>query len=119
MFNMNQCKKGDKLLLRNGEVATYIKKTNRSLLYSHDLMHENSAGLTTSTTDDGYFYGISTPHQFDVIEFVKSNNDNELLIAEVMDQINTDVCNSKAYKFEDIVKNCPTEILKAYLKQKD
>ena len=120
-MNMNKCKRGDKLLLRNGEVAIYINKSHRTLTYPHDIMRNISGGLTTSTTDDGYFYSINTPHEFDVIGF-KSNDESEserlLIFAEVMDQINTDVSNSRIYRVEDIIKNCPIEILKTYLKRK-
>ena len=119
-MDMNKCKSGDKLLLRNGEVAIYINKSHRTLTYPHDIMR-NISGLITSTTDDGYFYSINTPNAFDVIGF-KSNDESEserlLIFAEVMGQINTDVSNNRIYRVEDIIKNCPIEILKTYLKRK-
>jgi hypothetical protein len=121
IMDMNKCKSGDKLLLRNGEVAIYINKSYRTLTYPHDIVRNNSNGVISCVNDDGYFYSINTPNAFDVIGF-KSNDESEserlLIFAEVMDQINTDVSNSRIYRVEDIVKNCPIEILKTYLKRK-
>ena len=97
-MDMNKCKSGDKLLLRNGDVAIYIKKTNRALVYPHDIVRNNSNGVISCVNDDGYFYSINIPHEFDVIGF-KSNDESEserlLIFAEVMDQIMTFLTPSK------------------------
>jgi len=48
-MDMTKCKKGDTLLLRNGDVATYVTFDNRgNLLYPHIINHKGRSRTVTN-----------------------------------------------------------------------
>lgn len=52
-MDMNQCLTGEKLLLRNGETATYISKFNDNVINPHIIMLDDTKN-EVYRTDEGY-----------------------------------------------------------------
>ena len=67
MINLNTCVKGQKLLLRNGKIVTYVQ-SGRSGYYPHATRTENEDCL--SYTDEGSYHSDGTISGFDVAEIL-------------------------------------------------
>ena len=71
MFDMNQCKVGDQLFLRNGDIVTYLCNMDQAPFYSPSYhIQLLGRGLTESRDDNGRVGEIDDGR--DVIGFVKS-----------------------------------------------
>jgi len=109
-MDMTQCKKGDKLLLRNGKTAT-VALINASL---HDLGYPHVIdidGVLQSVTNEGlHIYG--TTHPCDVVDFAIAKQE---LIDKVLETIKADVINGDVTAIEELLKQVPIESLKSYL----
>ena len=71
MINLNTCVKGQKLLLRNGKIVTYVQtyvQSGWSGYYPHATRTESEGGL--SYTDEGRYYSDGTISGFDVAEIL-------------------------------------------------
>ena len=66
-FDMNQCKKGDKLVCRNGDVVVYDEKTCYHR-YPHKVNHTSGY---ISYTEEGLILTSSTIQDYDIIGFYK------------------------------------------------
>jgi len=58
-MDMNQCLIGEKLLLRNGETATYISKFNDNVINPHIIMLDDTKN-EVYRTDEGYMISGQT-----------------------------------------------------------
>ena len=67
MINLNTCVKGQKLLLRNGEIVTYVQ-SGWSGYYPHGTRTESEDCL--SYTDEGSYHSDGTISGFDVAEIL-------------------------------------------------
>lgn len=74
MINLNNCKSGDKLLSKHGEILTYIEKSTdpRDERFPHIVRY--SDGSRGSRTDDGFVYSrpesrLDSDH--DIVEIIK------------------------------------------------
>ena len=67
MINLNTCVKGQKLLLRNGKVVTYVQD-DWSEYYPHETRTESEDCL--SYTDEGSYHSDGTISGFDVVEIL-------------------------------------------------
>jgi hypothetical protein len=87
MINLNNCKPGQKLRARNGEILTY-KLQQLSSFYPHIVEYKN--GGTGSRTNDGLTHSEFFDHDYDIVEIIEENNmnteitelENELKLAE-------------------------------------
>lgn len=70
-FDMNQCKKGDKLICRDGIVVEYEKLIG-GFMYPHKVKYES--GHYGTRTDTGLFYLIEGDNK-DIIGFYKEEKD--------------------------------------------
>jgi hypothetical protein len=127
-MDMNQCKPGDKLLLRNGTIGTYIRITGEKT-YSHYIHHPQcvSSYDYTSVTDNGHcFIAIDNKyfiyHPFDVVGFsqkdeAEGEDVNIILIDNVVDKIKKEL-NVRVIgpDIKELIKKVPVESLENYLK---
>jgi hypothetical protein len=105
---MTQCKKGDKLLLRNGEIATMINSSKTVLIYPYII---DINGVLSSVTEEGLqLEGTTQPHDVIGFEF-----DKQELIDKVLETIKADVINGDVTAIEELLKQVPIESLKSYL----
>ena len=73
MFDMNQCKPGDKLVSCHGSIFTYIKKNENGYPYPHIV--EYSDGGYGSRTDDGFVYSTKRlPEDHNIVGFYKEED---------------------------------------------
>lgn len=109
-MDMTQCKKGDKLLLRNGKTATAILicRTGPDFGYPHVI---DIDGVLQSVTNEGLrIDGTTCPR--DVVDFAPEYQE---LIDKVLETIKADVINGDVTAIEELLKQVPNEILKSYL----
>lgn len=109
-MDMTQCKKGDKLLLRNGKTATAILicRTGSDLGYPHVI---DIDGVLQSVTNEGLrIDGTTCPSDVIGFEF-----DKQELIDKVLETIKADVINGDVTAIEELLKQVPLESLKSYL----
>ena len=108
-MDMTQCKHGDKLLLRSGEIATFdIIVKNRVLAPKYPYCIVLDGVMRTVTKEGLEFSGTRPP--FDVIGFVPND-----LIDKALVQIKEDVINGDVTAIEELLKQVPIESLKSYL----
>ena len=115
-MNMTQCKLGDRLLLRNGEIATLDGRVCDGVcdvIYPYTIIYND--GLY-SVTKDGLIFRDSV-NLMDVVGFATKENKeiNIKLIDKVLEQIKEDVINGDVTAIEELLKNVPIERLKSYL----
>ena len=115
-MNMTQCKLGDRLLLRNGEIATMesIAKNHGLLSYPYYILYKN--GVLRTVTEDGLVFECSSGPS-DVVGFATKENEaiKQELIDKVLETIKEDVINGDVTAIEELLKQVPIEILKSYL----
>ena len=121
-MDMNQCKKGDKLLLRNRHIATYVRKCEENTesafesVFDKHIIKDDGAPFEIGVSDTGtYFVNLLSLN--DVVGFAQKENKeiNIKLIDKVLEQIKEDVINGDVTAIEELLKNVPIEILKSYL----
>ncbi len=116
-MDMTQCKKGDKLLLRDGEIATLdnIIVKNHALVPKYPYCIVLDGVMRTVTKEGLEFSGTRTP--FDVIGFATKENEaiKQELIDKVLETIKSDVINGDMTAIVELLKQVPNEILKSYL----
>ena len=114
-MDMTQCKKGDQLLLRNGEIATMdnIIVKNHALVPKYPYCIVLDGVMRTVTKEGLEFSGTTTP--FDVIGFAQKDTYVTALIDKVLEQIKADVINGDVTAIEELLKQVPIESLKSYL----
>lgn len=62
IFDMNQCKRGDKLVSVHGEVLEYVGIDNERHPYRHEIKYQNGSG--GSRTDNGWVF-LNSPLEGD------------------------------------------------------
>jgi hypothetical protein len=110
-MNMTKCKTGDKLLLRNGDIATMIKHSVTTTGYPCIL---EINGALSSVTKGGLQF-VGTIHPKDVIGFSPVEPVDQDLIDKVLETIKADVINGDVTAIEELLKQVPIEVLKSYL----
>ena len=126
-MDMNQCKKGDKLLLRNRHIATYVRKCEENTesavesVFDKHIIKDDGAPFEIGVSDTGTCF-VHLLSLNDVIGFATKADDvivneaiNNALIDKVLEQIKADVINGDVTAIEELLKNVPIEILKSYL----
>ena len=108
-MDMTQCKLGDKLLLRNGNVAIMRNHfINPTIGYPYTI---DINGVINSVTEEGLQL-VGTTHPCDVVGFAPAYQE---CIDKVLEQIKADVINGDVTAIEELLKQVPIEILKSYL----
>lgn len=121
-MDMNQCKKGDKLLLRNKHIATYVRKCEENTesavesVFDKHIIKDDGAPFEIGVSDTGTCF-VHLLSLNDVVGFAQKENKeiNIKLIDKVLEQIKEDVINGDVTAIEELLKNVPIEILKSYL----
>ena len=121
-MDMNQCKKGDKLLLRNKHIATYVRKCEENTesavesVFDKHIIKDDGAPFEIGVSDTGTCF-VHLLSLNDVIGFAQKENKeiNIKLIDKVLEQIKEDVINGDVTAIEELLKQVPIEILKSYL----
>ena len=121
-MDMNQCKKGDKLLLRNKHIATYVRKCEENTesavesVFDKHIIKDDGAPFEIGVSDTGTCF-VNMLSLNDVVGFAQKENKeiNIKLIDKVLEQIKEDVINGDVTAIEELLKNVPIEILKSYL----
>ena len=121
-MDMNQCKKGDKLLLRNKHIATYVRKCEENTesavesVFDKHIIKDDGAPFEIGVSDTGTCF-VNLLSLNDVVGFAQKENKeiNIKLIDEVLEQIREDVIYVYVSAIEELLKNVPIEILKSYL----
>jgi hypothetical protein len=115
-MDMTQCKKGDKLLLRNGEIATLESIAKNRVLVSYPYYISDKRGVLRTVTEDGLVFECSSG-PFDVVGFATKENEaiKQELIDKVLETIKSDVINGDMTAIVELLKQVPNEILKSYL----
>ena len=121
-MDMNQCKKGDKLLLRNRHIATYVRKCEENTesavesVFDKHIIKDDGAPFEIGVSDTGTCF-VHLLSLNDVVGFAQKENKeiNIKLIDKVLEQIKEDVINGDVTAIEELLKNVPIEILKSYL----
>lgn len=121
-MDMNQCKKGDKLLLRNKHIATYVRKCEENTesavesVFDKHIIKDDGAPFEIGVSDTGTCF-VNLLSLNDVVGFAQKENKeiNIKLIDKVLEQIKEDVINGDVTAIEELLKNVPIEILKSYL----
>ena len=121
-MDMNQCKKGDKLLLRNKHIATYVRKCEENTesavesVFDKHIIKDDGAPFEIGVSDTGTCF-VNLLSLNDVVGFAQKENKeiNIKLIDKVLEQIKEDVINGDVTAIEELLKQVPNEILKSYL----
>ena len=121
-MDMNQCKKGDKLLLRNKHIATYVRKCEENTesavesVFDKHIIKDDGAPFEIGVSDTGTCF-VHLLSLNDVVGFAQKENKeiNIKLIDKVLEQIKEDVINGDVTAIEELLKNVPIEIIKSYL----
>ena len=121
-MDMNQCKKGDKLLLRNKHIATYVRKCEENTesavesVFDKHIIKDDGAPFEIGVSDTGTCF-VNLLSLNDVVGFAQKENKeiNIKLIDKVLEQIKEDVINGDVTAIEELLKQVPIEILKSYL----
>lgn len=121
-MDMNQCKKGDKLLLRNRHIATYVRKCEENTesavvsVFDKHIIKDDGAPFEIGVSDTGTCF-VNLLSLNDVVGFAQKENKeiNIKLIDKVLEQIKEDVINGDVTAIEELLKQVPIEILKSYL----
>ena len=121
-MDMNQCKKGDKLLLRNKHIATYVRKCEENTesavesVFDKHIIKDDGAPFEIGVSDTGTCF-VHLLSLNDVVGFAQKENKeiNIKLIDKVLEQIKEDVINGDVTAIEELLKNVPIERLKSYL----
>lgn len=121
-MDMNQCKKGDKLLLRNRHIATYVRKCEENTesavesVFDKHIIKDDGAPFEIGVSDTGTCF-VNLLSLNDVVGFAQKENKeiNIKLIDKVLEQIKEDVINGDVTAIEELLKNVPIERLKSYL----
>lgn len=121
-MDMNQCKKGDKLLLRNKHIATYVRKCEENTesavesVFDKHIIKDDGAPFEIGVSDTGTCF-VHLLSLNDVIGFAQKENKeiNIKLIDKVLEQIKEDVIHGDVTAIEELLKQVPIEILKSYL----
>ena len=121
-MDMNQCKKGDKLLLRNKHIATYVRKCEENTesavesVFDKHIIKDDGAPFEIGVSDTGTCF-VHLLSLNDVVGFAQKENKeiNIKLIDKVLEQIKEDVINGDVTAIEELLKQVPIEILKSYL----
>lgn len=115
-MDMTQCKKGDKLLLRNGNIATLKSIAKNRVLVSYPYYISDKRGVLRTVTEDGLVFECSSG-PFDVVGFATKENEaiKQELIDKVLETIKSDVINGDMTAIVELLKQVPNEILKSYL----
>ena len=119
---MNQCKKGDKLLLRNKHIATYVRKCEENTesavesVFDKHIIKDDGAPFEIGVSDTGTCF-VHLLSLNDVVGFAQKENKeiNIKLIDKVLEQIKEDVIHGDVTAIEELLKQVPIEILKSYL----
>ena len=119
-MDMNQCKKGDKLLLRNKHIATYVRKCEENTesavesVFDKHIIKDDGAPFEIGVSDTGtYFVNLLSLN--DVVGFAQKDTYVTDLIDKDLVQIKEDVINGDVTAIEELLKNVPIERLKSYL----
>ena len=117
---MNQCKKGDKLLLRNKHIATYVRKCEENTesafesVFDKHIIKDDGAPFEIGVSDTGtYFVNLLSLN--DVVGFAQKDTYVTDLIDKVLETIKADVINGDVTAIEELLKNVTIENLKSYL----
>jgi hypothetical protein len=121
-MDMNQCKKGDKLLLRNKHIATYVRKCEENTesavesVFDKHIIKDDGAPFEIGVSDTGTCF-VHLLSLNDVVGFAQKENKeiNIKLIDKVLEQIKEDVIHGDVTAIEELLKQVPIEILKSYL----
>lgn len=84
IVDLSTCKPGDKLRLRNGKTATFIKEEFSGCPYPYKVEHEN--GETDVYTRDGSIWRHDTSNPLDIVEIIP--NHKEEIMAKPIDPKN-------------------------------
>ena len=121
-MDMNQCKKGDKLLLRNKHIATYVRKCEENTesavesVFDKHIIKDDGAPFEIGVSDTGTCF-VHLLSLNDVIGFAQKENKeiNIKLIDKVLEQIKEDVINGDVTAIEELLKQVPIDALQSYL----
>ena len=121
-MDMNQCKKGDKLLLRNRHIATYVRKCEENTesavesVFDKHIIKDDGAPFEIGVSDTGTCF-VHLLSLNDVVGFAQKENKeiNIKLIDKVLEQIKEDVINGDVTAIEELLKQVPIDALQSYL----
>ena len=121
-MDMNQCKKGDKLLLRNKHIATYVRKCEENTesavesVFDKHIIKDDGAPFEIRVSDTGTCF-VHLLSLNDVVGFAQKENKeiNIKLIDKVLEQIKADVINGDVTAIEELLKHVPIAALQSYL----
>ena len=121
-MDMNQCKKGDKLLLRNKHIATYVRKCEENTesavesVFDKHIIKDDGAPFEIGVSDTGTCF-VHLLSLNDVVGFAQKENKeiNIKLIDKVLEQIKEDVINGDVTAIEELLKQVPIDALQSYL----
>ena len=121
-MDMNQCKKGDKLLLRNKHIATYVRKCEENTesavesVFDKHIIKDDGAPFEIGVSDTGTCF-VHLLSLNDVVGFAQKENKeiNIKLIDKVLEQIKADVINGDVTAIEELLKEVPIDALQSYL----
>ena len=121
-MDMNQCKKGDKLLLRNKHIATYVRKCEENTesavesVFDKHIIKDDGAPFEIGVSDTGTCF-VNLLSLNDVVGFAQKENKeiNIKLIDKVLEQIKEDVINGDVTAIEELLKQVPIDALQSYL----
>ena len=121
-MDINQCKNGDKLLLRNKHIATYVRKCEENTesavesVFDKHIIKDDGAPFEIGVSDTGTCF-VHLLSLNDVVGFAQKENKeiNIKLIDKVLEQIKEDVIHGDVTAIEELLKQVPIEILKSYL----
>ena len=111
-MNMTQCKKGDKLILRNGDTAVYIGKSMNTT-YTHNIIHN---WTLSSVTEEGLqMEGTTRPR--DVINFATEAEEVTRTdpMNKILETIKANVMDGYVITIEDLLEKVPIKVIKSYL----
>ena len=121
-MDMNQCKKGDKLLLRNKHIATYVRKCEENTesavesVFDKHIIKDDGAPFEIGVSDTGTCF-VHLLSLNDVVGFAQKENKeiNIKLIDKVLEQIKEDVIHGDVTAIEELLKQVPIDALQSYL----
>lgn len=115
-MDMTKCTVGDKLLLRNKHIATYIRKIEENTEPDKHIIKDDDSLFDFGVSDTGTYF-VTMLSLNDVVGFAtKENEENNIkLIDKVLETIKADVINGDVTAIEVLLKSVPMNALQAYL----
>lgn len=117
MMNMNKCEGGDRLLLRNGEVAIYIGKRD-NIDYPHEILYK---GVKMERTNKGTCYsfiGNTCKQPEDVISFAPSSTLGIKKLFKEAFNVGCNYIRERNYIDSDLYTDCQALEFDMWLKNK-